>query len=53
VIGAPSFRSVMALALPDAAALAWIAVMLLASGAWLEGWPHFARRILAWRTASD
>jgi hypothetical protein len=45
VIGAPFFRSVMA--------LAWIAAMLLASGAWLEGWPHFARRILAWRTASD
>jgi len=43
----------MALALPVAAALAGIAAMLLASGAWLDGWPHFARRILAWRTASD
>lgn len=52
VIGAPFFRGVMALALPDAVALGWAAAMLLVTVAWLEGWRHVARHIGAWRTAS-
>jgi P-type Ca2+ transporter type 2C len=53
VIGVPFFRRVMALAPPDGEALAWIAAMLLASVAWLEGWPHVARRFRTWRAAPD
>lgn len=52
VIGVSFFRGVMALALPDATALAWAAAMLLVTVGWLEGWRHVARRIGTWRTAS-
>jgi P-type Ca2+ transporter type 2C len=53
VIGVPFFRGVLALALPDAAALGWAVVMLLATVAWLEGWRHAARRIGTWRVTFD
>jgi Ca2+-transporting ATPase len=51
VIGAPFFRDVMALALPDAVALGWAAAMLVVIVAWLEGWRHLAWRSATWRTA--
>ena len=53
VIGAPFFRGVMALALPDATALGWAATMLLVTVAWLEGWRHFTQRIGTSRAALD
>jgi Ca2+-transporting ATPase len=53
VIGAPFFRGVMALALPEAVVLGWVAVMLLVTVGWLEGWRRFARRIGARRATLD
>jgi Ca2+-transporting ATPase len=53
VIGVSFFRGVMALALPDTAALAWAAAMLLTTVGWLEGWRRFAWRIGTWRATLD
>jgi Ca2+-transporting ATPase len=53
VIGAPFFRGVMALALPEAVVLGWAAVMLLVTVGWLEGWRRFARRIGTRRATLD
>ena len=52
VLGVPFFRGVMALVLPDAPAIGWVAVMLLGTVAWLEGWRWSARRIGTWSRAA-